>query len=380
MMLSIPRRRPGLRQLGGFTLIELLVVIAIIAVLIALLLPAVQAAREAARRSQCVNNLKQMGLAIHNYHSAIGCFPPGGSNASSVEVNPGGAWGNWSAQAMMLPYLEQSALYNSMNFNLVSIGGGGYDGYQANTTGVTTQISAFQCPSSLQFTGTYYSKLSAGTNYFVSAGSSMNQFGQNCTFAGMTVGSAVPNGPFAVGGVSIGIRDILDGTSNTIALGEWRYGDNDQTKLSNPQDVIRVGASYPTGASAGSPLLNMPYGGAGLNAWLVSCAGSAVGSLGGSGNNWSTLGQYWCEGLFGDSVGNILVAPNGNYPNCAVYTYGGENDGSYGNYGLSSYHSGGANVGMADGSVRFIKSSTNQVTLWGLGSRAQGEVISADSY
>ena len=144
--------------------------------------------------------------------------------------------------------------------------------------------------------------------------------------------------------------------------------------------MIRVGASYPTGASAGSPLLNMPLGGNGLNSWLVNCAGSALGSVGSSGNNWSTLGQYWCEGLFGDSVGNILVAPNGNYPNCAVYTYGGENDGSYGNYGLSSYHAGGANVGFCDGSVRFIKSSTNQVALWGLASRAQGEVVSSDQY
>ena len=379
-MTSDSRRNLGRRHLGGFTLIELLVVIAIIAVLIALLLPAVQAAREAARRSQCINNLKQLGLAIQNYHSAIGCFPPGGSNASSYQNIPGGAWGNWSAQAMMLPYLEQTPLYNSMNFNLVCIGAGGYDGYQANTSGVNTQISAFSCPSSLQYTGTYYGRLSGSTNYFVSVGSSMNQFGQNnTTFAGMTVGSASPNGPFAVGGIPLGIRDVLDGTSNTIATGEWRIGDNDGSKLSIPQDVIRVGSSYPTGASAGSPLLNMPLGGNGLNTWLVSCAGAAPGSTS-SGNNWSNTGQYWCEGLFGDSVGNILVAPNGNYPNCAVYSYGGENDGSYGNYGLSSYHSGGANVGMCDGSVRFIKSSTNQLTLWGLGSRAQGEVISADSY
>ena len=92
----------------GFTLIELLVVIAIIAVLIALLLPAVQAAREAARRMQCTNNLKQIGLAMHNYHSAINTLPWGDLT---------GYWNDWSAVALMLPYLEQAPLYNSMNFN-----------------------------------------------------------------------------------------------------------------------------------------------------------------------------------------------------------------------------------------------------------------------
>ena len=86
------------------------------------------------------------------------------------------------------------------------------------------------------------------------------------------------------------------------------------------------------------------------------------------------------EGLFGDTVGNILTAPNSNYPNCAIYQYGGDNDGSYGNYGLSSYHPGGAIVAMADGSARFIKASTNQVTMWQLASRSQGEVISSDAY
>src|SRR5947209_2445068 len=100
------------RRAGGFTLIELLVVIAIIAVLIALLLPAVQAAREAARRAQCVNNLKQIGLAIHNYHSANGCFPVGGANTTNFNKATS-AWGSWSAHALMLPYMEQTQIYNA---------------------------------------------------------------------------------------------------------------------------------------------------------------------------------------------------------------------------------------------------------------------------
>ncbi len=128
-------------------------------------------------------------------------------------------------------------------------------------------------------------------------------------------------------------------------------------------------------------MMNMPVGGAALNTWLQGCR-PAVGTLGtvGTSTTGSGLGQFWCQGLFGDTVGSILTAPNSNYPNCAIYQYGGDNDGSYGNYGLSSYHSGGANVLMADGSVRFLKATTNQVIMWQIASRAQNEVVSSDAY
>jgi prepilin-type N-terminal cleavage/methylation domain-containing protein len=112
----------------GFTLIELLVVIAIIAVLIALLLPAVQSAREAARRSQCTNNLKQIGLGMHNYHSTHGSFPLGGTTAPNDAYGPpyGVVWGTWGANSLMLGYLEQRSLYNAANFNWPTVMGSGW--------------------------------------------------------------------------------------------------------------------------------------------------------------------------------------------------------------------------------------------------------------
>ena len=134
--------RPSRR---GFTLIELLVVIAIIAILISLLLPAVQQAREAARRSQCANNLKQIGIAMHSYHDAYQSLPWGSG--------PYG-WNDWSMHILLLPYMEQGPVYASLNFNLLNQGDtASYQGYLANTTGVCVRIAGFLCPSAPVFTG-----------------------------------------------------------------------------------------------------------------------------------------------------------------------------------------------------------------------------------
>src|SRR5262245_53152460 len=132
----------------GFTLIELLVVIAIIAVLISLLLPAVQSAREAARRAQCTNNMKQLGLAVANYESATGSYPASyGTRTLTGQV--WSTWGSWSPQSMMLPYLEQTTLYNAINFSMVSHGNvSDYpEGVAAQRTAITTKIASFICPS-----------------------------------------------------------------------------------------------------------------------------------------------------------------------------------------------------------------------------------------
>ena len=152
----------------GFTLIELLVVIAIIAVLIALLLPAVQSAREAARRAQCTNNLKQIGLALHNYHQAIGTFPMGNTLGYSY-VGTQTSWGTFSAHAQMLPYLEQTPIYNSCNFNWDIWYG---TGANINATVWNTKVNAFLCPSDAKAGQTslnsYYGSFGTGTNPWAS--------------------------------------------------------------------------------------------------------------------------------------------------------------------------------------------------------------------
>lgn len=373
----------GVRARRGFTLIELLVVIAIIAVLIALLLPAVQSAREAARRAQCTNNLKQLGLACANYESAYGSYPAG-YGTRNWDSSSWGTWGSWSPHSMLLPYLEQKPLYDAANFGLHSHGGSNSD--LANTTVVTTRIASLLCPSSPLPLGTYYGKGKPGNCYFASVGSSLHWHGNT--------GASAPNGIFKFGGSGLetpwenspplGIRDVTDGTSNTIAFGEWRLGDFDETKLSIPQDVINLGKDPPgiSGDGWGSPLMNMPAGGAGFLLWINQCAGFAPQSIVQSPQwefNMSYLGQAWNQGMFGWTLGNTLLGPTPRYPNCRMCSWNGDWD-CPGMYGLSSYHPGGGNVAFADGSVRFLKTNTTNFVVWALGSRNQGEVLSSDSY
>jgi prepilin-type processing-associated H-X9-DG protein len=280
----------------------------------------------------------------------------------------------------LFPYLEQGTLYNAINFKLANR----YSGSTSNLSLLGTRINSFLCPSSPLAQGGIaccaYVK-APGNNYFASVGGSID-WRSSANVPGLFAYDFNPS-VYGAGWVQqtppISFRDISDGTSNTIAFGEWRMGDFNCTKLSIPQDIINP-QPFPTGLS-----YNAPYVGSALTSfmgWLNSCAAAAPGSIATAPQweyNMSGIGQTWDQGMFGYSLGNTLLPPNPQYPNCRTCTWNGDLD-CPGMYGMSSYHPGGANVSMGDGSVRFLKSSTALTVVWGLGSRAGGEIVSADQY
>ena len=362
----------------GFTLIELLVVIAIIAVLIALLLPAVQQAREAARRAQCVNNLKQIGLAIVNYHDTHNAIPTGGF-AETATTN------DYSWRALILPQMEQGNLYNAINFSLPVGGTGGATNANPKSgyTMWVTTIKTFLCPSD----GTNGNGLmpwsgSATAPYPMPAGQSptnnppqdstgtpasvvpvsnyAGSFGDNycggslmgglpwetyphskaagravigwAGFWGTTTadadGSGYMRGFFDYDGyTTISMNSVTDGTSNSIVVGEML-----------PSHSADSNFYAKNGAIAGT---TVPLG---WNSNTVSPSASN------------------CNGQWQNTT-----APIGCRYSAAAK-------------GFVSFHPGGANFVFADGSVHFLKTSINLVTYCALGSRSGGEIISGDAY
>ncbi|MDG3006946.1 DUF1559 family PulG-like putative transporter [Paludisphaera mucosa] len=364
-------RTPALRRRSGFTLIELLVVIAIIAVLIALLLPAVQAAREAARRAQCVNNLKQIGLGLHNYVSQQNSFPPlcGNMWLPGSPASPG--WGNWPLgwAASLMPNMEQQVLANAANY---SFGADQPENYQ---TVCRARVATFICPSESLGAGPWLS--SSWTNYCANVGGPASMG----SWSGIIVPMREEAGKTGVGTNyptncgTIGIQSVTDGTSNTVAFSERLIG--------LPGDaVVTVGSANAKRVTFGPvPTVTADTGG------LVQAQAfvSACRSLPATTTTAGTVNNSWIAGaVWAGSHANTLRfntyshvnTPNGlscmaeNYPPgqaIDAMTVGGN-------------HPGGVNACMADGSVRFFKDSISIPTWWAVGTRSGGEVVSSDSY
>jgi len=348
----------------GFTLIELLVVIAIIAILIALLLPAVQQAREAARRSQCKNNLKQIGLALHNYHDTHSVFPPykTWNNGTDCAGGPDG-WtnqGGYSWQVMIMPFVDQAPAYSKIDFtnhhSQANCPGSSNSWSQINNT----PIPAYLCPSDPTPAS---NGSSTGTNYAgVISATSLAQLGITTS-----QGTLTPQRMQAffqmvgnTGALRVTATDIKDGTSNTIAVAEVFRG-----------RVTAIRGSGTWGAQNGR-----------CSRWMIEGTCGVTGTLG-RGN---TLGDMWAESetLNGNPGGLLQVGATGtpsgdggpNDPRADQASWNGENDeATHNGYRpASSSHTGGVHVLMADGAVRFISNNIDSNTFNAAHSRNGGEV------
>jgi prepilin-type N-terminal cleavage/methylation domain-containing protein/prepilin-type processing-associated H-X9-DG protein len=322
----------------GFTLIELLVVIAIIAVLIALLLPAVQAARAAAKRAQCVNNLKQLGLAMHNYHDSLGTFPIGlmGFRSPLATAN-GGKYPDGSVAGnvrrtwawLILPYLEQTTLANAINYSLPF-------NNHVHDTAVRIIPGTFLCPSDPNMgfidVGSYpvrkvnYMANWGNTHYFQSFDSTTNPF----------AGPLIPNekvpflgAPFSIDR-SYSMQTFTDGTSNTLLMSEVKVGLPNGTSQDHRGDVF-----------------NDDYNGCMFNGYTVPNATFPDYASGGCQNGYQTNPPC------------VSKTPTFN--------------------AARSWHPGGVNALMGDGSVKFVKDTINVQTWRALSTTQGGEVISADA-
>jgi prepilin-type N-terminal cleavage/methylation domain-containing protein len=321
----------------GFTLIELLVVIAIIAVLIALLLPAVQAARAAARRIQCTNNMKQLGLAMHNYLQTLNSFPIGRTGIRRPTGDPGypgdatGANNRRTWAWMILPYLEQGTLYQAINFSLP------YN-HASQTTALKVLTSSYVCPSDPNMitldTGGFPSYKA---NYMVNWGNASYYQDTNATYNPYTGPQAAPYQTVTFAGApftldkAYGIQNLTDGTSNTLLISEVAIALFSGTSQDHRGDVFNDDYNCTMFMAYTTPNSQIP-----------------------------------------DQVTSYCVYPYSTNPPC------NKNNPPFN--AARSYHVGGVNSMMADGSVKFVKDSINVAAWRALSTTIGNEVISADSY
>jgi prepilin-type N-terminal cleavage/methylation domain-containing protein/prepilin-type processing-associated H-X9-DG protein len=333
-----------MRRRVGFTLIELLVVIAIIAVLIALLLPAVQAAREAARRAQCVNNLKQIGISIHNYEGSIGLLPCGRFGYPYL----------WSAHAQLLSYLEGGNFVNAINFSYASETS--QLPYPANTTVESAVIAVFLCPSDGL---TRVDPAWGATNYQTNSGTGTINSGN----FNVVAGAQLPDGPF-YNTSNVKFSAITDGLSNTAAFGETVLGSDVNTS---------PGSSPPANFKRQFALFNTSGTLTGLSPTLFVLPNTSL-AICNTPDQWSgDRGREWSRGSFFMSSYNHFYTPNSQFPDC---TDSGRNAAIC---GPRSFHSGGTNTLFLDGHVQFTKNTVNLSVFRAISTIQGGEIVSADA-
>ena len=369
----------------AFTLIELLVVIAIIAVLIALLLPAVQSAREAARRAQCTNNLKQLGLAMNNYASTFDSGLP----LAYVDNNPNsgtdcgigaGQQQNFSIHARLLPFLEQSSTYNKLNFAVGARWGpssatpdpdsGGI--YSAmNGTGITTQVTAFLCPSDPTKGGDVNAFIQAGQNGNprIAVSNYPANWGLHRAY-----NNWIPNGPAYVSSAwdtnlnaQVSLANFTDGTSNTAIFSEWVKGSalNPVNAVTDP-NVLGMVYIQPPGMPA-EPQQQTPGYANDVAAALACTALSATAAN----QSWSWKGEWAYYGKTMRYTHTQL--PNRKSCQSGDFCRSGDI------IAASSLHPGGVNVSFMDGSVRFVKSTVNIQAWYAIATQAGAETFSGNA-